>query len=334
MPGLYETDVPMKLQELGDTIYIAESEKTPFSRLVKRGPKPKEMLSEWPCQLHADVAFTGTLDGTDISAFTHTTREKVSGYAMLLRTAGWQVTRLAQLIKAAGVKSEKAKQAADDALGLARMTEKQLLSTLDTRAESGGNTYRSRGVLSWLSDSEQGVLPVPANFRPNAACHFTAALSGFTAAAMETMLETMAAAKKGPVDLAAYVGIKLKVAMSGWAQRHVEDINTAQALTRYNLDASEKKIQRVVDFFEFDAGLVHTFAHWYLAHTEGSGASTDYSSRSGVFLDMDMWELCFLQAPTAWTVEDQGGGPRGYHDAVYILKCLNPLGQGYVYTNS
>ena len=32
MAGMYETGVPMKLLELGDTIFIAESEKTPFSR--------------------------------------------------------------------------------------------------------------------------------------------------------------------------------------------------------------------------------------------------------------------------------------------------------------
>ncbi len=334
MAGMYETSVPMKLLELGDTIFIAESEKTPFSRLVKRGRKPIEMLSEWPCQKHVDRAFTGTLDGTDISSFESTTREKLSGYAMLLRTAGWQVTRLAQLIRAAGVKSEKAKQAADDSLGLARMMEKQLLGTDDTRAESGGNAYRSRGAFSWLSDSEQGVLPVPSNFRPATACHYTGTLANFAASSMETMLEAMATAKKGPVDLAGYVGLKLKVQMSGWAQRHVEDINTAQALTRYNLDAAEKKIMRIVDWFEFDAGTVHTFAHWYLAHTEATGAATDYSPRSGLFLDMDMWELNFLQQPTAWQVQDDGGGPRGYHDVVYILKCLNPLGQGYVYTNS
>jgi hypothetical protein len=334
MPGMYETDVPLKLLEMGDTIFIAESEKTPFSRLVKRGKKPAEMLSEWPCQIYEDAAFTGTLDGTDISTFSHTTRQKLSGYGMLLRTGGWQVTRLAQLIRAAGIKSEKAKQAADDAIGLARMMEKQLLSTLDTRAESGGDTYRSRGAFSWLSSDAQSVLPVPSDFRPASGCHYTSALASFAASSMETMLEAMATAKKGPVDLAGYVGIKLKVQMSGWAQRHVEDINTAQALTRYNLNANEKKILRVVDFFQFDAGLVHTFAHWYLAHTEGTGASTDYTSRSGLFLDMDMWELNFLQAPTAWQVEDQGGGPRGFHDAVYILKCLNPLGQGYVYTNS
>lgn len=333
MAGMYETGVPMKLLELGDTIFIAESEKTPFSRLLKRGKKPIEMLSEWPCQIHVDRKFTGTLDGQDVTDFEHTTRQKLSGYAMLLRTQGWQVTRLAQLIRAAGVKSEKAKQAADDSLGLARMIEKQLLSDVDTRAENMGDAYRSRGAFSWLQDGAQGVLPVPDYFRPSSSCLYTGNLEDFAPSSLEGMLEAMATAKKGPVDLTAFVGIKLKSQMSSWAQKMETASGDLQSMQQYNLDAKEKKILRIVDFFEFDAGMVKTFAHWYMLHTEADGLASAYTPRSGLFIDLDMWELNFLQQPTSWTVEDKGGGPRGYHDAVYILKCLNPLGQGYVKTD-
>jgi hypothetical protein len=38
--GLYESGLVLKMQEVGDTIFCAESLKTPFSRLLKRGSKP------------------------------------------------------------------------------------------------------------------------------------------------------------------------------------------------------------------------------------------------------------------------------------------------------
>jgi hypothetical protein len=117
--------------------------------------------------------------------------------------------------------------------------------------------------------------------------------------------------------------------MSGWTQRHVEDVNTAQALVRYNMDAEDKKLMRIVDFFEFEGGKVRMFPSWYMLHTASTGAATANSIRSGIFLDLKMWELCYLDAPAAWKEPAKSGGPRGYHDAIYLLKCLNPTGQGY-----
>lgn len=331
MAGIYEVDQVLKVAEVGDSIFIAQSDKVPFSRLLKRGKKPVNMLSSWPVQVYPDRAFAGTDDGSDIATFEHTNRESIEAYGIWMRTAGWMVSRLANLTSTWGVKGkEEAKQAKDDALLLAQMIEKQLLSSSDMQLGAGAGTpYRSRGAFSWLNPSAQGVKPVPASYRPAAACAYSSTVAAFLPSAMEAMLEAAATQKKESVDLTGYVGIKLKTQMSTWAQRHVEDVNTAQALQKYNLDAEDKKLLRVVDFFEFDAGTVKVFPSWYLLCTEGTGAVTANSPRSGLFLDMDMWELCFLDQPTAWLEPPKSGGPRGYHDAVYLLKCLNPTGQCY-----
>ena len=333
MAGIYERDQVLKVAEVGDTIFVAQSDKVPFGRLLKRGKKPAQMVSSWPAQLYPDRKFMGTLDGTDMTTFNHTNREMLEACAMWLRTEGWMVTRLANLTQTHGVKGkEEAKQAKDDSLILAQMIEKQLLSNSDTAIESGATPFCSRGVFSWLSVIAQAFKPVPANFRPAALCAFTAALATYLPSSMEAQLEAAATQKKGKVDLTGFVGIKLKTQMSTWAQRHVEDVNTAQATQRFNLDAEDKKLLRVVDFFEFDAGEVKVFPSWHLLHTPATGVATANSSRSGAFLDLSMWELCFLDNPAAWLEPQKSGGPRGYHDAVYILKCLNPTGQCYVNT--
>lgn len=330
MGGIYEADQVLKVAEVGDTIFIAQSDKVPFSRLLKRGPKPENMLSSWPVQVYPDRKFAGTLDGSDIASFNHTNREMIEAYNMWMRTEGWMVSRLANLTRTWGVKGkEEAKQAKDDGLILGQMIEKQLLSNDEMAVEAGAVPYRSRGAFKWLSVTAQTVKPVPTNYRPAAACAYASTLALFEAAIMEAMLEAAATQKKEAVDLTGYVGIKLKSKMSGWAQRHVEDVNTAQALTRYNLDAEDKKLLRVVDFFEFDAGTVKVFPSWYLLHTAEDGTATVNSTRSGLFLDMDMWELCFMDPPAAWKEPAKSGGPRGYHDAVYGLRCKNPTGQCY-----
>jgi len=335
MPGMYESDQPMKIAELGDSIYIAESEKTPFSRLLKRGGQPNQMLSEWPVQNYPRRGFAGTVDGTDKAEFDHTTRQKMEGYGMWLMSPGWMVAKLANLTKAAGVgRTEKAKQAKDDALLLAHQHERQLLSAVDTQAEAKpAAAYRSRGAFSWLSSDAQGVKPVPDGYRPASACRYTGALGSFAPSHLEAMLEAAATAKRAPVDLTAFVGIKLKTRMSSWVQRQAT-VADHEATLSYNLNAKEKKLLQVVDFFEFDAGNVKTIPSWYLRTDETTGEDTDYTPRSGLFLDLAMWELCFFQKPASYIEPPKSGGPRGYHDVVYILKCMNPLGQCAVETNT
>ena len=336
MAGLYERDMVLKVAEVGDTIFIAQSTKTPFSRLLKRGKKPNQLLSEWPVQNSPDRAFNGTMDGADVSAYTATNRDKLSAYGMLLRTAGWMVTKLATLTNTHGVaaRKEKAKQAADDALILGQMIEKQLLGDMDTQAEAAPSTpYQSRGAFEWLKTSAQATLPVPAGYRPSSSAVFTSALDGFDPDDLEGMLEAMALQKKGSVNLKLFAGIKLKRRMSLWAQRQ-PDVANYTLFPVNSTRQEDKKLSQVVDVFQFDAGQVVSIPSWYMLCDASTGAITDYSSRSGLLVDTDMWELCFLEAPGSYENPDLGGGPRGFHDATYILKCLNPLGQGYVKTDS
>jgi len=334
MAGIYEVDLTGKLQEIGDSIFIAESEKTPITRLLRRGKKPVAMLCDWIAQKYPDRAFTGTLDGVDMTSFNKSTRVMIEGYAMLMRTEGWLVTVLAQLVRTAGVKNESAKQAADDAIILAQMMEKQILSNLDTRVESGSDTYRSRSMYSWLNPSAQSVKPVDATLRPNVLNTYTGAYGSFTPASLTIMLNSMAGEKKGPVNLTAPMGLSLKGQMSSWPQLTSASTNTQKSVSSFNIDASEKKLINAVDTFVFDAGTVDAVPSFYLMCTESTGAVSAYSPLSGLFLDLTMWELCFLLNPSTFEGVDAGGGPRGWHAAAYILKCLNGQGQGYVLTNS
>ncbi len=337
MAGIYDADKTsaLRILEVGETIITAESLNVPFTRLVPRGDAPKQFLATYPSQVFPRRAFQGQVDGTDQTTFTHTNRLPVQANAMWLRTEGVMASKKAQLTASAGVpvRKEYAKQKADDGIILAQMIERQLLSSADIQLESGATPDQSRGVFAWLISSLQSVLPVNAALMPTSAQIHTTALSALSPAAFETMLQAMAVQKNGPVDLQNFCGLKLKSRMSKWAQ-HDTDVSGETAIQRYNLDANEKMFMTIVDTFKFDAGVVQNILSMYLLCDPATGQATDYSQRSGAIVDLDMFELCWLQAPQWYDLPDLGGGPRGMHDAVYMLKGLNMLGQGAVYSST
>jgi len=328
MPAMLEGDQPMKREELGDTIYNIESEKTPVMRMLPTGKRPNQMLSEWPAQVYPKRGYKGTVEGTDISSFNSTGREKMQNYAMWLRTEGWRVGKLANLTVAAGVqRNERGKQAADDALILAQMGERQILSLMDLQTDNGTtNAYQSRAMFVFLQTAAQSLLPVPADLRPASGANYTGTLANFTPAQLEAMLEISSIAKKAPVDLFAPVGIALKSQMSSWTQRSDDEANKT-AIEATNMNANDKKLIHVVNTFEFDSGMVKTVPSYFLITDNDTGEDTDYTKRSGLFIDLSMWEKRWLQAPTGFKQPEQSGGPRGYHDQVMVLVCKNPLGQ-------
>lgn len=330
MAGMFDRDKidSLRVAELGDSIFIAEETKTPITRLLKRGAKPVQMLATWPVQAYPRRKFTGTMDGTDIAAFTHTNRDSIKATGMWVMSEGWMVTRLAELTKQAGVKNEQSKQASDDGLLLAQMIERQICSDMDAQEEAAPATpYQSRGIYKWLESSAQANLPVNASYRPNSACRLTTAMASLTPDVFEAALGAASDQIRCSVDLTGFVGRRLKRAMSLWMNKVDVTGSTQVSPVQYTGTIAEKKISQVVDFFEFDAGRVKTITSYSNLCDSATGEDTASTSRSGAFLDLSMWELCFFDQPAAYVMPRSSGGPRGYHDAVYMLKCLNPLGQ-------
>jgi len=340
MPAIHDRDKleALRVAELGDVIYKVQPENTPFIRLLPRGPAPEQMLATWPIEGNPRAGFDGTPDGFDIQEFNSTNRDKMESYGMWMMTDGWMATRLANLTSTAGVarKKEEARQRARDALKLALMGEAQVLSDMDAQKEvpSENKVYRSRGAFSWMSATEQSVLPVPAAYRPPSASVYTGALASRESTGFEDMLQASALLVEDRLDLMGFVGLRLKRQMSLWASRVVGVQSGEQFLDARNMSQSDKKLVRVIDFFEFEAGTVKTALSYNLLRDATTGAVTDYSSRSGLFLNLKKWELRFLDPPAGYKMPHGSGGGRGYHDQVHMLCCKLPLGQVVVKTNT
>ena len=335
MAGIFDADKSdvIRVTEVGETIITAQSLDVPFTRLAPRGAAPQQMLASYPAQVYDPQAFGGVADGADQTTFAHTNRLAIQATGMWLRTAGWLVSKIANLTRAAGVGvgKEVAKQRMDDGLKLGQMIERALLSNMDCVIGAGQTPYQLRGLLQWLLATAQGVLPVNASLRPAAAANFSAALSTLTPTAFRAILRAMYTQKMGPVDVTNFCGIALKSRMSMWAERDT-DVASETMIRGYNLDASDRTFESIVDVFKFDEGMVRNVLSNYLACDPTTGLNTDESTRSGALVDLDMYELCWLQKPQDNELPDLGGGRRGMHDAVLMAKMLNPLGQGRIFS--
>ena len=339
--ALFDSAKPLPIPEIGNVIFNTQSAAVPFTRLLRKEPgNPNQMLQEWPMELYPDRGYVGTADGADVTSYSHFTRHPAKSFAMLLRTEGVKVTKLAQLTVDAGVgrKQEMARQLLVDGKVLAQMMERSCLSILDMREEdrtdpSNVIPYRSRGAGSWLNSSAQGVNPVHASFRPAEAAYRTDPLDELTPDAVESMLEAMSIQRKQKVDLKVICGTKFKRAMSLWGEK-VPVESGEQVVQAFNIDKKEQKFLSAINRFEFDSGSFYTLPpSFYLACNEATGEPTDYSTRSAYFVDTSMWSLRYLQEPRAFENPDLGGGPRAYHDVVFVLACKNPMGQGAWLTN-
>lgn len=338
MPGLYEQNKvdALRITEVGNTITVAEALDTPFSALVPKGSAPMQMIASYPAQVYPRRGFDGLPDGTDhTSGFSSTNRIAIQATGMWLRSDGYIVGKIANLTATGGVPKnrEVAKQKADDGIIFNQMRERQLLSSMDIRLGTAVDGYRSRGVPAWLIASLQSVLPVNASLMPTSDSLYTGAIADLTPVAFESRLRAMYTQKRAPVNLTNFCGIALKSRMSKWTQKDT-DVSGETLAVRYNQDVDAKEFAQIVDTFAFDAGTVRNVLSAYLLCDPATGEDTEYTSRSGVLVDLDMWELRELQKTQLNEYPNLGGGERGDHDGVYMLAMLNGLGQGAIYTNS
>jgi len=338
MAGIYDADAVLRRLDIGDNIKMLDGRKNPFLRLLKVGGKPKQMVWSWPGQVDEAKGFGGVMDGTDkTDGYGHTNRDEIEAAAMKMITEGWHVSDFKQETETHGVKDEVAKQRADDYFNLSRQMEKQLVSTQAARKQHGQLPYQSGGVFWWLNPAQPAAtteikyLQVPEQYRCSALTRHSTALSLLTEAAFEAMLRTAMEEQNSPVDLTGYVGSALKLHMTNWMKKTA--VSGEAATLMYNLNASEKELASTVDFFTFDAGSVRTFTAFNMAADEETGAKTDYSTRSGAFVDLSKWSIRYIRKPRHVPGVDNGGGPRGYHDVMYGLECEMPRGQVSVLTN-
>jgi hypothetical protein len=340
MAGIDTTTQVGKVEDVSDIIFNVSAEDTPFTSLIPKGTNMNQEVASFQMEKHPVAGYEGIADSSDVETFESVVRETAVAVSQEFRRA-WKVSQRAEVNKVHGLGSagERAHQKVLAMITLKKMMERCFCGSQDSRRQTGalnlpanttgGASFRTRGAFSWLSSSAQGGTDdVPANFRPaSAAVASGTTVAGVTEAAFNTLLNNMySATEGGKKTLHGLVGTLLKAQFDSFGALADAGASFATFPVRtFNNDSADKTLIRVIDRLEFSAGTVMLHLTPFLYTTLASGAAEASTTRSGLFLKPDTWEIRFQMKPEMKELEDQGGGPRGFVRAMAALVCYNPL---------
>ena len=340
MAGLYDVDKKLPMPGYMKGVLNAVNEEAAFLQLLSHGPAIANKLAEWPVQLPSRRGDpTGTEGSDKTTGFGKRVPQVLECYAQRVESEGWLITDLAGLTDTASGtgRTEAARQQAMDAKAGLLAVQDMLLSNQDTAtsASASDGKDRTRGVFSWLDNEAQDVLPVDSGCRPTSSMNYASTLAAFTEDVFEGNLAAAGEQVDRDVDLVGYVGSDLAAHMADWNNK-VPVSATSEASTRQVVSKqSDERIIKKVTFFDYHGASVKTIMQRrMLCDISNGNAKTAYTTRSGVFVDMSMWVLEWLEAWKHVSLLDQGGGPRGFHKGWVRLVCKNPMGQFRAYINS
>jgi hypothetical protein len=84
---------------------------------------------------------------------------------------------------------------------------------------------------------------------------------------------------------------------------------------------------RSVDTYHGDYGPVTLVLDYFLAALNGTTIQQNWR---GYLLHRDMWELRWNQKPKVYKPEFKGGSYEAAMDAIVMLVCKNPMGEGKI----
>jgi hypothetical protein len=323
---LMETNQVGKRESLADIIAVAESDATPYTAMAHKRKKPGAVTHDWQVKSYAGGGHRGVQDGKDASEFQSNPRERLHGVAQKL----WHnpaVSDFAEESTVAGApKGEMKEQVADALIALARKIEKRLLSNNDCTLEAAPSaTNETRGIFSWLSTGAQTLYPVPEAFRPNANQVYSGTLAAFKESSLINLAKAAYKRRKGKGNLKGIVGVDLKTRIAEFS-KYSDDVASTTAVRTFNQAAGDKAIINVIDRVTLDTGTIDLMLSSFLRTDADTGEDTDYTHRSGVFIDPSMTALYYTRLPRVKPLEYKGGGHKAICDTILMHGVDNPIG--------
>lgn len=329
---LMERDQVGKAQSFENFVANVDKGETPMTTLLPKGSKTTDTIHNWQVEKYQVAGREGVPDGKDEDTFKHNNRVILQMVLQKFRV-GYGISDFATETKVHGVANELANQALHATVALKRAIEMQIGSDSDARMEDNGvRGMEFRGAFTWLQAAEQGVLPVPADYRPQGT--YTGTLANLTEILLNAAGRTAYKERKGKAHFHAFVGIDLHGALADMLvyRSNVANKTVVQSL---NMNSKDKTYLHSVDRIEAVWGTADLYPHSFLRHTvDGEPGAGGRSDLSGLFMILNMWNLHWSRSPRRESLEDKGGGPRGFVDAICTLCCKNPLGQFALTINS
>jgi hypothetical protein len=303
-----------------------------------KGVTVREAVQQWRLEDAPGIKNPATLSGTDkTSGFTSNMGPLQKAVLEIFTSDPWMVEDLAEITDAIAMNGaqNEADQQRKNAESLNRSMNAVFLSDQELQEEDKGTNkpFKVRSIYAWLHATLQTVAgyQVPAAYQ--AAGNYTGTLAAYTEQSFKDSVRLAAQQIREKVSLAGFVGGSLKEKMSLFNVKAAVTQATEAAVRSVNT-SDVKKYVNMVDFFETDHGTVQTVLVFDNLVDLATGLPSAKSNNSGFFINSDMWATAWAKPIHHIDLVNQGGGPRGFHKAIGILKCLNPQGQFCNYSDA
>jgi hypothetical protein len=330
---LLEKNVVGKKTDWANYITLADEHETPMLRTLPKGPKPVNVVKHYQADTYVAPSSNAWPDGKDWDTFKTAgaqRKELTSRVQWFVETAA--VSKLAEdVTDTAGIEDELAHEIPKKMTEMARQMECAAASDQVSHADDGQVGHKFRGVGAWVNNSPtvDADTAIDSTILAPSASISTATKANTTEDVIKTILESQWNQTGSKGLKIGYVGSKLKKRF-GEFQFYVPTSTSTQVTGRVTYrDESETSLGNVVDRYDSDWGPLDLHLTRWNAHENFGGSATKAQWR-GYFLNPSRWSWAWNQKPTVYKPEFKGGSYKAAIDAILMLMCLNPIGEGKV----
>ena len=300
-------------EDLSSELQLLAPEETPLLSLCSKG-RATSTFHEWNVDKLDSPETGGIAEGSDVTAFDDkfAARARLGNYVQIFRKP-WLVSNLQNAVTTAAPANAAAAEA-KAIRELKRNIEATICSDNDRSAENGAGTpYALRGLGDWLDSA--GPSDVAEAYR-------TPSGSILAAAPTEITFNDVIAsifAKNGEMNsLTAIAGTTLRKRIAEFTRT---DNNASEGVYNVMQNAESKKVTLSVQVFDSDFGFVRI--------VNGNPDCMPAATR-GYLINPKYLGFNTLIPMGSQRLENQGGGERGYVEAVGTLVCKHPQAHGKI----
>jgi len=338
---LLEKNVVGKKTDWANYITLSDEHETPLLKRLPKGDRPVNVVKHYQADTYETPTPVAWPEGKAWDTFSSAgaqRKELQSRVQYLVQTAS--VGKLAQdVTDTAGVNDELAREITKKMTVLARQIECHGASDQGSYADDGTKGNMFRGIGKWIQTGAQSDADsdVPAAIRPNANQIYSGVKASFVENSLKAMMQQMWQTTGMKNRNLLFVGGQSSInQVAENFQFYVPTSASTQATSRVNYrDEDSKKLGSSISTYESTWGtceLVPTKWNMFngFGSLTGGSASATKADWTTYILHPDMWAWHWNQKPTVYQPEYQGGAYRCAIEAIIMLLCKNPIGEGKI----
>jgi hypothetical protein len=327
-------DIIGNQQDWADMVTNVEMRETPFLDWLPVSKKPVNITKRYQAEKYRTPVDNRQIDGKPVTGFLSAgdSRAELDARCHYSSKAA-AISRLHQDVSdVAGIEDELAHEIDKQTTEFRGDMEAWMLDASEAVPHTPAAGSGTRAVGSWLSTSAHSVDDFNSAFRPTAASVSTTATSSLKEDTILGILQSIGTTTKSKEPLACFAGPTLKRLFNNMplftpASTLVGGSPTGATGIVYTKPLEGRAIDRVVERYNSDFGPVDLVLSFWNYNLTDNSTTQAYSA---FFLHQSKWALAWEKKgkPQWYRKSFQGGSYEAFMEAIWMLICWNPQGEG------